>query len=54
MNYHDFAYTAYASEMPFSGDNLIEDDNSNDDTSNDQPVINDTNLKLELVSEGLQ
>jgi glucose/arabinose dehydrogenase len=40
--------------MSSSGSNLREDSNSNDDSSNDQPVINDPNLKLEPVSEGLQ
>src|SRR5215208_2222866 len=65
LNYHDFAYTAYASEASSSDTNLGEDDNSNDDDNfNDtpygrwekssQPIINDPNLKLELVSEGLQ
>jgi aldose sugar dehydrogenase len=59
------AYTAYASEASSSDTNLGEDDNSNDDDNfNDtpygrwekssQPLINDPNLKLELVSEGLQ
>jgi aldose sugar dehydrogenase len=59
------AYTAYASEASSSDTNLGEDDNSNDDDNfNDtpygrwekssQPIINDPNLKLELVSEGLQ
>ena len=40
--------------MSSIGSNLREDNSSNDDSSNDQPVINDPNLKLELVSEGLQ
>jgi aldose sugar dehydrogenase len=49
---------AYASEMSSNGSNLeynnSYDDTSDDDTSNDQPIINDPNLRLELVSEGLQ
>src|SRR5918993_1500086 len=60
-NYHDFVHTAYASEASSSG----EDDNSDDDDNfNDtpyggkrepsQPVLNDPNLKIELISEGLQ
>jgi aldose sugar dehydrogenase len=61
VNYYDFVHAAYASEASSSE----EDDNSNDDDNFDdtpyggtrdpsQPVLNDPNLKLELVSEGLQ
>ena len=41
--YNSFAYTAYAPDRPFGGER-----------GSSQPVINDPNLKLELVSEGLQ
>ena len=65
LNCHDSVHTAYMSEASSSGDNPGEDDNSNDDDNfNDtpyggnrkpsQPIIDDPNLKLELVSEGLQ
>jgi glucose/arabinose dehydrogenase len=43
VNYNNFAYTAYASGTQIGG---------KPETS--QPVINDPNLRLELVSEGLQ
>jgi aldose sugar dehydrogenase len=43
MNNHNSAYTVYASDTPFGGER-----------EPSQPVINDPNLKLELVSEELQ
>jgi aldose sugar dehydrogenase len=65
VSYRDFSYTAYASESSSSGNNTGGNDNSTDnDNINDtpyggkressQPLINDPNLKLELLSEGLQ
>ena len=65
VNYHDFANTAQASELSSSSNNTVGDDNINDkDNINDtpyggnrgspEPIINDSNLKLELVSQGLQ
>jgi aldose sugar dehydrogenase len=65
VNYRDFSYTAYASDLSSSGNNTGGNDNSNDTGKiNDtpygikrepsQPIINDPNLKVELVSEGLQ
>ena len=64
MIYRDLGYTAYASEVSSSGNNVGGDDNSNDnDNINDrpyaikrqspEPVINDPRLKLEVISEGL-
>jgi aldose sugar dehydrogenase len=55
-NYHDFVHTAYASEASSSGE---DDDNFNDTPYGgkrepSQPVLNDPNLKIELISEGLQ
>src|SRR5215208_1639344 len=64
----NFAHTAYASEASSTGEEgntRDDDDNSNDDENIDdapyggerepsQPVINDPNLKLELVSKGLK
>ncbi|MGI8720023.1 MAG: PQQ-dependent sugar dehydrogenase [Nitrososphaeraceae archaeon] len=63
--YHGLGYTAYASQVSSSSNNLGGDDNSNDnDNINDrpyaakrqspEPVINDPKLKLEVVGEGLQ
>jgi glucose/arabinose dehydrogenase len=65
VNYHDFSNTAQALEISSSSNNTVVEDNSNDnDNINDtpyggnrgspKPIINDPNLKLELVSEGLQ
>ena len=68
LYYYDFAYTAHASELRVNGNNTMGNDNNNkdnnDETNDDtpygkkresnQPVINDPNLKLELVAEGLQ
>jgi len=65
MIYYNLGYTAYASKVSSSGNNLREDDNSNDDNDiNDRPyaikrqrpvpVINDPELKLDVISEGLQ
>jgi aldose sugar dehydrogenase len=51
---HSLVNYAYTSGISSVGTNLREDNNSNNDSNNDQPVINDPNLKLELVSEGLQ
>ena len=59
VNYSNFAYTAYASEMSSSDNNLREDRpyapaGTLEDKfqKSSQPIINDPNLKLELVSEG--
>jgi glucose/arabinose dehydrogenase len=65
VNYYDFYHTSYASELSSNGNNTRGNDNATDNGSiNDtpygvkrgsiQPIINDPNLKLELVSEGLQ
>jgi glucose/arabinose dehydrogenase len=65
VSYRDFSCTAYASQLSSSGNNTGGNDNSTgDDNINDtpyglkressQPIINDPNLKLELVAEGLQ
>jgi Glucose/sorbosone dehydrogenases len=66
MIYYNLGYPAYASEvLSSSGNNAGEDDNSHDDDDiNDrpyaikrqspEPVINDPELKLDLISEGLQ
>jgi aldose sugar dehydrogenase len=69
VSYNNLAYSAYESEVSSSDNSLGEDDNSNSNTSNSntsndtpyggergssQPVINDPNLRLELVSKGLQ
>ena len=43
IGHNNFAYTVYASDRPFGGEH-----------EPSQPVINDPNLKLELVSEGLE
>jgi glucose/arabinose dehydrogenase len=43
VSYDNVAYTAYASDRPYGGERGAS-----------QPVINDPNLKLELVSEGLE
>jgi aldose sugar dehydrogenase len=60
-NYYNFAYTTYASEMSSSDNNPREDrpyapsgtlEGKYQNSS--RPVIDDPNLKLELVSEGLQ
>ena len=59
--YQDFVHTAYASEASSSGEdyNIDDDDNFNDTPYGgkrepSQPVLNDPNLQIELVSEGLQ
>ena len=56
-NYHDFAHTAHASEVA-SGDNNLREDRpygiAGTWKESSQPIINDPNLRLELVSEGLQ
>jgi aldose sugar dehydrogenase len=62
VNYHNFVHTAYASEASSSGGegNTSNDDDNIDDTpyggerEPSQPVIDDPNLKLELVSNGLK
>jgi aldose sugar dehydrogenase len=62
VNHHDFVRTAYASEASSSDGegNTNNDDDNIDDTpyggkrEPSQPIINDPNLKLELVSKGLQ
>jgi glucose/arabinose dehydrogenase len=43
IGHNNFAYTVYASDRPFGGE-----------YEPSQPVINDPNSKLELVSEGLE
>ena len=61
VNYNKFVYTAYASDESSSGNNLREDRPyapagtlADKYQKSSQPAINDPNLKLELVSEGLQ
>jgi aldose sugar dehydrogenase len=65
VNYYDFYHTSYASELSSNGNNTRGNGNATDNGNiNDtpygvkrgsiQPIINDPNLKLELVSEGLQ
>ena len=60
VNYNDFVYTAYASDVisennpredrPYAPSGTLEEKYQN----SSHPVINNPNLKLELVSEGLQ
>jgi aldose sugar dehydrogenase len=59
VNYNNFAHMAYASEVSSAGNNLSEDGNIDDTPygvrrESGQPIINDPNLRLELVSKGLQ
>src|SRR5829696_8132093 len=60
-NYNNFAYTIYASEMassdntpredrPYAASGTLEGKYQN----SSQPIINDPNLKVELISEGLR
>ena len=54
VNYNNFDYIAYASGVSSSDNGLEEDRPFGRWERTSQPVLNDPNLKLELVSEGLQ